>query len=90
MPNIIHAADFHIGAKFDFLPADRAAEAVSLQLAALQSFVAYAGSSAADAVLIAGDLFDTPEVRPQISSAVFAILAKCPCPVLLSPGNHDY
>lgn len=90
MPHIIHAADFHIGAKFDFLPPDRAAKAVSLQLSALQSFVTYAGSCGADAVLIAGDLFDTPDVRPQISSAVFALLAKCPCPIFLSPGNHDY
>lgn len=90
MPNIIHAADFHIGAKFDFLPSERATQAVKLQLEALQSLVTYAAESAADVVLIAGDLFDTPDVRPQISSAVFALLAKCPCPILLSPGNHDY
>lgn len=90
MPNIIHAADFHIGAKFDFLPSDRAAEAVGLQFKALETLVSYAASSAADALLIAGDLFDAPDVRPQIASAAFAVLAKCPCPVFLSPGNHDY
>lgn len=90
MPNMIHAADFHIGAKFDFLPSELAAKAVRRQLEALQTLVSYAAESAADAVLIAGDLFDTPEVRPQISSAVFAVLGKCPCPVFLSPGNHDY
>lgn len=90
MANIIHAADFHIGAKFDFLPSGRAAEAASLQLSALQSLVSYAGSSGADALLIAGDLFDAPEVRPQISAAVFTLLGRCPCPVFLSPGNHDY
>ncbi|MCD8356696.1 MAG: DNA repair exonuclease [Clostridia bacterium] len=90
MPNIIHAADFHIGAKFDFLPSERAAQAVKLQLKALQALVTYAAESAADVVLIAGDLFDTPDIRPQISSAVFALLAKCPCPIFLSPGNHDY
>lgn len=90
MPTIIHAADFHIGAKFDFLPAELAAQAVQFQLQALRSLVTYAAASATDAVLIAGDLFDAPEVRPQISSAVFAVLAKCPCPIFLSPGNHDY
>ncbi len=90
MPHIVHAADFHIGAKFEFLPPERAADAVNLQLSALQAFVRYVSASGADAVLIAGDLFDTPDVRPQISSAVFAQLAKCPCPVFLSPGNHDY
>lgn len=90
MPKIIHAADFHIGAKFDFLPSDRATEAVHLQLSALEALVSYAASSAADALLLAGDLFDTPDIRPQIASAVFAVLAKCPCPIFLSPGNHDY
>lgn len=90
MPNIIHAADFHIGAKFDFLPSELAAKAVRRQLEALQALVSYAAESAADAVLLAGDLFDTPEVRPQISSAVFSVLGKCPCPLFLSPGNHDY
>ena len=90
MPTIIHAADFHIGAKFDFLPSARAADAVNLQFTALQSMIGYAASSAADAVLIAGDLFDTPDIRPQIASAVFTLLGKCPCPVFISPGNHDY
>lgn len=90
MPTIIHAADFHIGAKFDFLPSARAADAVNLQFSALQSMVSYAASAAVDAVLIAGDLFDTPDIRPQIASAVFSVLGKCPCPVLISPGNHDY
>ncbi len=90
MLKIIHAADFHIGAKFEFLPSDRATKAVNLQLSALEALVDYAASSAADVMLLAGDLFDTPEVRPQISTAVFAILGKCPCPIFLSPGNHDY
>lgn len=90
MPNIIHAADLHIGAKFEFLPPESAAQAIRLQLTALKALVEHAASSAADALLIAGDLFDTPEVRPQISSVVFSILSKCPCPIFLSPGNHDY
>lgn len=90
MPNIIHAADFHIGAKFDCLPSERVKQAVGLQLAALESLLTYASSSSADALLIAGDLFDAPNVRPQVASTVFAMLAKCPCPIFLSPGNHDY
>lgn len=90
MSTIIHAADFHIGAKFDFLPSARAMDAVNLQFSALQDMVNYAAASAADAVLIAGDLFDTPDIRPQIATAVFSVLGKCPCPVFIAPGNHDY
>ena len=49
MPNIIHAADFHIGAKFDFLPSELAAKAVRRQLEALQTLVSYAAESATEA-----------------------------------------
>ena len=37
MPNIIHAADLHIGAKFEFLPPESAAQAIRLQLTALKA-----------------------------------------------------
>ena len=55
MPNIIHAADLHIGAKFEFLPPESAAQAIRLQLTALKALVEHTASSAADALLIAGD-----------------------------------
>ncbi len=90
MSHIIHTADFHIGARFEFLPPDRASQAIRLQLQALQALAVQCAAMRTDALLIAGDLFDTPTVRPQIASAVFAILAQCPCPVFISPGNHDY
>ena len=69
MPLIFHAADLHIGARFEFLPPDTAKRAVVQQLSALRDFLADAGERHADAVLIAGDLFDTPEVPKQLSQA---------------------
>lgn len=90
MPLIFHAADLHIGARFEFLPPDAAKRAVVQQLSALRDFLADADEHHADAVLIAGDLFDTPEVPKQLSQAVFSLLGACSAPIFLSPGNHDY
>ncbi|MDO5547806.1 MAG: metallophosphoesterase [Eubacteriales bacterium] len=90
MAVIFHAADLHIGARFDFLPTDLARKAIVRQLAALRDFLADAAEHHADAVLLAGDLFDTPEVPAPLASAVFSLLEACTAPVFLSPGNHDY
>lgn len=90
MAVIFHAADLHIGARFEFLPADTARKVIVRQLTALRDFLADATDRRADAVLIAGDLFDTPEVPASLASAVFALLEACPAPIFLSPGNHDY
>ena len=90
MALIFHAADLHIGARFDFLPSESAKEAVRRQLSALQEFLHTASEQHADAVLIAGDLFDMPVVPQPISTTVFALLEACTAPVFISPGNHDY
>ena len=90
MALIFHAADLHIGARFEFLPEEQAKEAIRRQLTALQEFLQQATEQHADAVLIAGDLFDAPEVPPAVSTTVFSLLEACAAPIFLSPGNHDY
>lgn len=90
MALIFHAADLHIGARFEFLPEEKAKQAIRCQLTALQEFLQQATQRHADAVLIAGDLFDSPEVPPAVSNTVFSLLGACTAPIFLSPGNHDY
>ena len=90
MAIIFHAADCHIGARFDFLPPDLARKAILRQLTALRDFLDAASEQHADAVLIAGDLFDTPETPSPLASAVFSLLEACTAPVFIAPGNHDY
>ena len=41
-------------------------------------------------VLIAGDLFDTPFCSAQTRKVVFDAIKNVECPVIISPGNHDY
>lgn len=90
MATIFHAADLHIGARFTFLSEEQAKQAICRQMTAFREFLDKASESGADAVLIAGDLFDSPTVSASVSRAVFALLESCTAPVFISPGNHDY
>lgn len=90
VPKIIHLADAHIGATYESLPENVAEECRAAQMRCLQTVISRATVAQADAILIAGDLFDTPTPPLSLSDRVFAILAQAPCPVLISPGNHDY
>ncbi len=44
----------------------------------------------ADLLLIAGDLFDIPNPTKEIESLVVSELSNLRCPVIITPGNHDY
>ena len=90
MLKFLHLADLHLGACFDMLPADKAEAAREKQFDALAHAVRVAGRERAQAILIAGDLFDTPSPAPALFSRAMHLLAQAECPVYLSPGNHDH
>lgn len=90
MPKILHLADLHLGAAYDSLPDEAAQICRDAQLAALDRALQYANDWEADAVLLAGDLFDSPTPPAALAAQTLALLAKARCPVLISPGNHDY
>ncbi len=90
MATIFHAADLHIGARFEFLSAEQSKQAILQQLDCFRAFLKQASDSHADAVLLAGDVFDTPEVPQSLAQTVFSLMEQCTCPVFLAPGNHDY
>jgi DNA repair exonuclease SbcCD nuclease subunit len=88
---ILHTADVHLGAKF--LGLGRKGEYQREQL--LQAFdetVNLAIRERVDLLLIAGDLFDSPNVsRSLIARVAYRMhdLAAVGIPVLVSPGTHD-
>lgn len=90
MAKIIHAADIHLGASFSYLPPEQAEQARQAQWQALADLAQFAGERHADAVLLAGDLFDDPYASGELGRKAMGILGKCPCPVFISPGNHDF
>ncbi len=76
---LLHTADVHIGDEYD--PKRR--------LAAFTAVIDAAKKQSADALLIAGDLFDNARVKqPDIDAAVEQ-LARLSIPIVISNGNHD-
>lgn len=76
---LLHASDLHVGS--DVLP-DEA-------IAGFRAVVRVARDVQADALLIAGDLFDHQGVDQELVEEVLTSLAGLPCPTVVLPGNHD-
>ncbi len=90
---LLHLADLHLGASFPSL-GDRAEERARDFLNAFLRAVDYAtgGEKPVDAVLIAGDLFDTHDPDEAVVAQVETALDKLEhagLPVLIAPGTHD-
>lgn len=88
---LLHVADIHLGAShsaFGALAGGRARDVLD----AFRRLPDTALEHRADAVLIAGDLFDGPQPQPEVLAAVRETLRRfidaC-IPVFMVPGNHD-
>ena len=76
---LLHAADLHIGHHAH-------PDAV---LSAFKSMLEISRSIAADAILVAGDLFDSAAVPSWVVEYVFESFEGAGRPVVILPGNHD-
>ena len=90
MIRIIHGADFHLDSPFSGLSPDQAARRRGEQRELLGRMAQAARERAADLVLLAGDLLDSGRVFQETAQALARALGDIPCPVFLSPGNHDF
>ena len=90
MIRIIHGADFHLDSPFSGLSPDQAARRRGEQRELLGRMAQAARERAADLVLLAGDLLDSERVFQETAQALARALGDIPCPVFLSPGNHDF
>jgi DNA repair protein SbcD/Mre11 len=88
---LLHVADLHLDASYSGFGA-LAAERADAVRTAFQRLPDVATSARADAVLIAGDLFDGPHPSAATLTAVRDTLKRfvdlC-VPVFMIPGNHD-
>ena len=86
---ILHCADIHIGARESFLgplAAGRRAET----LITFERIIDLGVKSSVDAVVIAGDLFDSNNVEQSFASSVLNKIASVPdLKVIFAAGNHD-
>ncbi len=91
MLRIVHCADVHIGASFGRLPSHLASLRAEEQRAAFLNTVNFCKEKSVDALLICGDLFDSPNPLKRDSEFVRKALASLsPVPVFIISGNHDY
>lgn len=91
MPTVLHTADWHLGkhlGRFDLIDEQR--EALERMLGVIEE-------ERPDLVVLAGDVFDTPDRQPlgairlwtEISTAIVERTAGG-VPLVLVPGNHDH
>jgi DNA repair protein SbcD/Mre11 len=76
---LLHASDCHLGL----------GAGVNANEVAVTAHGDRAISEGVDAVVIAGDLFDTPRVGDDVIDWTVGQLDRLPCPVVIVPGNHD-
>ena len=89
MIKFLHAADLHVDAPFSALSPEQAAARRQEQRALLTELAEAANTHACDAVLLAGDLFDSAGASDETLLALRRALASIRAPVFISPGNHD-
>jgi DNA repair exonuclease SbcCD nuclease subunit len=89
MIRILHTADWQIGRTPAGFEPDDAAALSEARFQAVERLAALAAAERADAVLVAGDVFDAQTVADKTVRRLFNALAAFPGPWLLLPGNHD-
>jgi len=87
---LLHAADFHLDSPFEGLSAAEAAARRDEQRQLLRRISEIAASEKADAVLFAGDLWDSDYAYLETAETLCRELENIGVPVFLAPGNHDY
>lgn len=88
---ILHTADWQLGKPFASIEdEDNQTLVRQARMDAITRIRDIAEKEKVAAVLVAGDLFDSPSVKAGIVSEALAKLGKFPCPVYSIPGNHDH
>lgn len=89
MLSILHTADWQIGRNFSQFEADDAAALFEARFVVVERLAAIAHERQADAVLVAGDVFDAQTVTEKTIRRLFNAMRVFGGPWVLIPGNHD-
>jgi DNA repair exonuclease SbcCD nuclease subunit len=85
----LHTADLQIGARFAQF-GDKAEILRGARLTTLERVLEIAKENAVNAVLIAGDMFESNQIANSLAEEAFDILsAHAEIPIVVLPGNHD-
>lgn len=86
---VVATADLQLGMRRRYLDADAQARFAAARVDALRRVGALAAERGADAVVVAGDVFESNLVDRRTVGRACDALAAIEVPVLLLPGNHD-
>lgn len=89
MISILHTADWQIGRVFSQFEPDDAAALFEARFAAVERLAAIATDRGVDAVLVAGDVFDSQTVTDKTIRRLFNAMNGFTGTWVLMPGNHD-
>ncbi|MFY3135996.1 metallophosphoesterase family protein [Achromobacter xylosoxidans] len=89
MTHFLHTADWQIGRQYGQFETDDAALLAEARFDAVAHIAALAAERQVDAVLVAGDVFDTQGVSDRSIRRLFAALAAYAGPWVMIAGNHD-
>ena len=85
----IHTADWQLGKPFGSIPGDPGAALRRQRLETVKKVAAVATEYGVDAVLVAGDVFDSNEVSDETLRRTMNTLGEFAGLWVLLPGNHD-
>lgn len=89
MPRFLHTADWQIGRQYSSIEPEDGVALSEARLAVVERIADLATKEAVDAVLVAGDVFDTQTVSDRTIRRLFNALSGFSGPWILIPGNHD-
>ena len=87
---ILHIGDLHLDSAFSGFDKEGADKMRAMSRECFQKTMDIARERGVSLVLVAGDLFDTPFCTSATRKIVFDAISSVGCPVVISPGNHDY
>ncbi|HFS5637777.1 TPA: exonuclease SbcCD subunit D [Legionella pneumophila] len=87
--SFIHTADWQIGKQFANIKGDIAAFLREARFEVIKTLACLANQHKADAILVAGDVFDANEVSDTTIRKTLNAMQEYKGPWVLLPGNHD-
>ena len=90
MIKILHAADFHLDSAFHGLTPEQASSRRQEQRHLVEELIDLCQSQKCDLILLAGDLFDSDRAYTDTIDLLIRNFSRCPVPIFIAPGNHDF
>ncbi|HIW95147.1 MAG TPA: DNA repair exonuclease [Candidatus Corynebacterium gallistercoris] len=86
---ILHTSDWQLGMKRKFLSPEAQARFTEDRIKGVGTILRLAEERGCDAIVVAGDVFDSNLLDPSVQRRSVQQLATATVPVYLLPGNHD-